>query len=88
MLQLLRLRNSLQYIKQSRKVEFARYYVNPLYEMPTSKQKDDIHTNFDQTVHLSVRKHKKIIPVHLIHYQTTNFRLFQTEKVCRRQFQI
>ena len=24
----------------------------------------------------------------LTHYQTTNFRLFQTEKVCRRQFQI
>ena len=24
----------------------------------------------------------------LIHYQTTNFRLFQTERVCRRQFQI
>ena len=25
---------------------------------------------------------------HLTHYQTTNFRLFQTERVCRRQFQI
>ena len=24
----------------------------------------------------------------LTHYQTTNFRLFQTEKVCRRQLQI
>ena len=24
----------------------------------------------------------------LTHFQTTNFRLFQTEKVCRRQFQI
>ena len=24
----------------------------------------------------------------LAHYQTTNFRLFQTERVCRRQFQI
>ena len=24
----------------------------------------------------------------LHHYQTTNFRLFQTERVCRRQFQI
>ena len=24
----------------------------------------------------------------LTHYQTTNFRLFQTENVCRRQFQI
>ena len=24
----------------------------------------------------------------LTHYQTTNFRLFQTKKVCRRQFQI
>ena len=24
----------------------------------------------------------------LTHYQTTNFRLFQTERVCRRQFQI
>ena len=23
----------------------------------------------------------------LTHYQTTNFRLFQTERVCRRQFQ-
>ena len=25
---------------------------------------------------------------HLTHYQTTNFRRFQTERVCRRQFQI
>ena len=25
---------------------------------------------------------------HLTYYQTTNFRLFQTERVCRRQFQI
>ena len=25
---------------------------------------------------------------HLAHYQTTNFRLFQPERVCRRQFQI
>ena len=25
---------------------------------------------------------------HLIHYQTTNFRLFQIEKLCRRQFKI
>ena len=24
----------------------------------------------------------------LTHYQTTNFGLFQTERVCRRQFQI
>ena len=24
---------------------------------------------------------------HLTHYQMTNFRLFQTERVCRRQFQ-
>ena len=24
----------------------------------------------------------------LTHYQTTNFRLFQTERVCRQQFQI
>ena len=26
--------------------------------------------------------------VPLTHYQTTNFRLFQTERVCKRQFQI
>ena len=26
--------------------------------------------------------------IELTHYQTTNFRLFQTEGVCRRQFQI
>ena len=25
---------------------------------------------------------------YLTHYQTTNFRLFQTERVCRRRFQI
>ena len=30
----------------------------------------------------------KIHPTPLTHYQTTNFRLFQTERVCRRQFQI
>ena len=26
--------------------------------------------------------------IQLTHYQTTNFTLFQTERVCRRQFQI
>ena len=26
--------------------------------------------------------------ISLTHYQTTNFRLFKTERVCRRQFQI
>ena len=26
--------------------------------------------------------------ISLTHYHTTNFRLFQTERVCRRQFQI
>ena len=29
-----------------------------------------------------------IIILLLTHYQTTNFRMFQTERVCRRQFQI
>ena len=33
-----------------------------------------------------LRKGKSSNP--LTHYQTTNFRLFQTESVCRRQFQI
>ena len=28
------------------------------------------------------------LTVVLTHYQTTNFSLFQTERVCRRQFQI
>ena len=28
------------------------------------------------------------LQVLLTHYQTTNFRLFQTERVCRQQFQI
>ena len=31
----------------------------------------------------------KLIEIeYLTHYQTTNFRLFQTERVCRRQIQI
>ena len=29
-----------------------------------------------------------ILSLFLTHYQTTNFRLFETERVCRRQFQI
>ena len=37
--------------------------------------------NLDQSKNLSFCKE-------LTHYQTTNFRLFQTERVCRRQFQI
>ena len=28
----------------------------------------------------------RLLKVFLIHYQTTNFRLFQTKRVCRRQF--
>ena len=30
----------------------------------------------------------RVNPSTFTHYQTTNFRLFQTERVCRRQFQI
>ena len=37
--------------------------------------------NLDQSKNLSFGKE-------LTHYQTTNFRLFQTQRVCRRQFQI
>ena len=33
-------------------------------------------------------KLKQIADDILTHYQTTNFRLFQTERVCRQQFQI
>ena len=32
--------------------------------------------------------HNQIMRIYLTHYQTTDFRLFQTKKVCRRQFQI
>ena len=32
--------------------------------------------------------HKLFYLTGLIHYQTTNIRLFQTERVCRQQFQI
>ena len=30
----------------------------------------------------------KQIHIKLTHYQMTNFKLFQTERVCRRQFQV
>ena len=33
-------------------------------------------------------KHLQILETNLILSQTTNFRLFQTERVCRRQFHI
>ena len=36
--------------------------------------------NLEESKNLSLVKE-------LTHYQTTNFRLFQTERVCRRQFQ-
>ena len=29
-----------------------------------------------------------LLALALTHYQTTNFRIFQTERVCRQQFQI
>ena len=35
-----------------------------------------------------VKRTRTITKYDLTHYQTTNFRLFQTERVCRRQFQI
>ena len=35
-----------------------------------------------------VKKTNLQCPDILTHYQTTNFRLFQTDRVCRRQFQI
>ena len=36
---------------------------------------------------LVVLTHCHAVPT-LTHYQTTNFRMFQTERVCQRQFQI
>ena len=38
--------------------------------------------------HLQMTFVAKLMISLLTHYQTTNFRLFQTERVCRRQFQI
>ena len=37
---------------------------------------------------LALSKLKASAENNLTHYQTKNFRLFQTERVCRRQFQI
>ena len=52
-------------------------------------------SSYKCTFSISVWFFQKLIPISwtkyifiLTHYQTTNFRLFQTKKVCRRQFQI
>ena len=37
---------------------------------------------------LQTHKNQGLFGKRLTHYQTTNFRLFQTERVCRQQFQI
>ena len=40
-----------------------------------------------QPLHRRQRRAKTVISLLLTHYQTTNFRVFQTERVCGRQFQ-
>ena len=47
------------------------------------KEVDPINLNFCMT-----NKSFDSTQYTLTHYQTTNFRLYQTERVCRRQFQI
>ena len=46
----------------------------------------DIRENADNQHFLLFPNVSEILPP-LTHYQTTNLRLFQTERVCRRQFQ-
>ena len=48
-------------------------------------------SRLDNTCHFQAVNKVKSLELHLshlTHYQMTNFRLFQTERVCRRQFQI
>ena len=42
---------------------------------------------FPQLYNAVLRQNAVLCGNGLTHYQTTTFRLFQTEKVCRRQFQ-
>ena len=52
---------------------------------PWSKAETSQHLHILQA-HQAYLKPK--LCIHLTHYQTTNFRLFQIERVCRRQFHI
>ena len=58
------------------------------------KEKLFVTSNFSfshcvfKTLVLQTRKNQGLFGIGLTHYQTTNFRLFQTERVCRQQFQI
>ena len=55
---------------------------------PFSKKKIFISSGIIGQYGNSVRIDPYRAIVKLTHYQTTNLRLFQTERVCRRQFQI
>ena len=47
-----------------------------------------IYTKYDWNINVSCALEKGGLKHLSTHYQTTNFRLFQTERVCRQQFQI
>ena len=56
-----------------------------------TKELNLYHTNASWNDHKNKALKKRLLSnlkKCLTHYQTTNFRLFQTERVCRRQFQI
>ena len=58
------------------------------YENRSLKKKAKTHDTTTVNLTQSNQSRLKLFRhhLHLTHYQTTNFRLFQTERVCRRQF--
>ena len=65
-------------------------YVSKHHDMTIAAK---VALNPNTTNHVSMHKCNTILNAytlyrHLTHYQTTNFRLFQSERICRGQFQI
>ena len=57
-------------------------------ELPSTKHPREYVSLVARVTNASFLSTKQATKSLLTHYQTTNFRLFQTEKVCRRQFDI
>ena len=79
-------------MKYMYKINLSKYY-HITYILLCSLQNKTCFTKaWEESFEIIQRKNEMLVSSHysslLTHYQTTNFRLFQNERVCRQQFQI
>ena len=81
------LKQTLPFTKQSLGVRKSSFLLFHYIFLPFARKKAKFNLSLSTIIaFMQVQYHLE--DIWLTHYQTTNFRLLQTERVCRRQFQI